>query len=111
MRIINEAKNIGSLDQINKSDYKKALEIQNKIIETISDYLNGRIGPDKFRIVDFVDSLHKHVDFYIDNSKKDFNVKDLEKTFSDFSSKTNLMIKDVLGFCNIINKIIKDSGK
>ena len=34
-----------------------------------------------------------------------------EKFMLDFSSKTSLMIKDVLGFCNIINKIIKDSDK
>lgn len=111
MRIINEVKNIGSLDQINKSDCKKAFEIKDKIYETISDYLTSRIGPDRHKTVEFMGDLHRYVDYYVDNYRKDFDVRGLEKTFSDFSSKTSLMIKDVLGFCNIINKIIKDSDK
>lgn len=88
---------------------RKVSEIQGKVYETISDYLQCRIGPDKFRIADFVDNLQKHVDFYIDN-KKDFNVKGLEQTFSEFYDKTGACIKDVLAFSNTIESILKTSN-
>lgn len=107
MRIIKEV-NITTA-KIGAENYKKSLATLHKLHGTISNYLTDRIGPDRHKIVDFFDDLHKYVDYYVDNYNKDFDPLGLEKTFSDFLSKTNLMIKDVLGFCNIINKIIKDS--
>ena len=105
MRIINEAKNDNT--KLLKTDNKKVSATLQKVRETMVDYLTDKIGPNKHKIVDFFGNLCKYVDYYIDNDEKDFDIKGLEKTFSDFLSKTNLMVKDVLGFCKKIDNYKK----